>query len=480
MDIERETVALRRIARALIADPAAVDDLVQDTWLAALRRPPADGRPVRPWLARVLRNRAYDNRQTTRRSRAREAAADPPAEIPSGEQFQVSRQLLEEIAELPATDRELVMLRYWEGLTAAECAARLCRPSSTVRTQLQRAIARLRDRLDRWRGGRASWMAALMPLVRAPGPVPVGAGTIGAKTLTAGGVMAATVLWLAAANTQGCGVTSELAGTSAVDDPEPTPAKSKNVMAASSEGRTPTAARRADVGTRDKLPEPKGMHPKLAAARALRDVEEPLSECGDPDSPGATRLALAIRYYPDGRALFESVEFSDTHGLSAATLDCVRQTLLARELDMPPIEPFSDEPVVAGPRMDVRFDDQGRAELRGVSRGPAMHLFTATKRGEDLDEAVAACGPGTTQLQLTFEPDTGGLSVVEALPPWASTERGACVAAAVLATVRRGRPFEPQAEADRHMRCTFGIDRDEPGRYDCRRLGPDGRYVDVD
>ena len=49
---------LRRLARSLVGDGAAADDLVQETWVAALRRPPAEDRPVRPWLRRVLENAA--------------------------------------------------------------------------------------------------------------------------------------------------------------------------------------------------------------------------------------------------------------------------------------------------------------------------------------------------------------------------------------------------------------------------------------
>src|SRR5690606_23864875 len=57
MDIQSETLALRRLARALTADDATADDLVQDTWVAALRNPPGEDRPVRPWLSTVMRNR---------------------------------------------------------------------------------------------------------------------------------------------------------------------------------------------------------------------------------------------------------------------------------------------------------------------------------------------------------------------------------------------------------------------------------------
>ena len=45
---------VRRLALALVRDPAEADDLVQDTWLAAVRHAPE--RAPRSWLERVLRN----------------------------------------------------------------------------------------------------------------------------------------------------------------------------------------------------------------------------------------------------------------------------------------------------------------------------------------------------------------------------------------------------------------------------------------
>ena len=48
----------RRLAHSLVGEAAAADDLVQEAWRAALERPPALDRPVRPWLGRVLTNLA--------------------------------------------------------------------------------------------------------------------------------------------------------------------------------------------------------------------------------------------------------------------------------------------------------------------------------------------------------------------------------------------------------------------------------------
>jgi len=66
---------LRGLASALIADPAEVDDLVQDTWLAAVSHPPSADRPPRAWLARVITNLAHNRRRSTEHRIERERRA---------------------------------------------------------------------------------------------------------------------------------------------------------------------------------------------------------------------------------------------------------------------------------------------------------------------------------------------------------------------------------------------------------------------
>src|SRR5436305_12539391 len=72
---------LRRLATHLVGRQDA-GDLLQQTWLAALRSPPDRDRPVRPWLATVLRNFAARGRRDEGSRRARERAV-PPAPGPA-------------------------------------------------------------------------------------------------------------------------------------------------------------------------------------------------------------------------------------------------------------------------------------------------------------------------------------------------------------------------------------------------------------
>src|SRR5262245_25826962 len=68
---------LQGLAASLVRDPGTADDVVQDTWVAALTHPPAGERPLEPWLARVARNFAIRRRRDAAR-RAEHELADGP------------------------------------------------------------------------------------------------------------------------------------------------------------------------------------------------------------------------------------------------------------------------------------------------------------------------------------------------------------------------------------------------------------------
>ena len=47
---------VRALARSLVRDPGLADDIAQETWLAALRKPASGTGISRGWLASVVRN----------------------------------------------------------------------------------------------------------------------------------------------------------------------------------------------------------------------------------------------------------------------------------------------------------------------------------------------------------------------------------------------------------------------------------------
>ncbi|HEV8112764.1 MAG TPA: sigma-70 family RNA polymerase sigma factor [Planctomycetota bacterium] len=213
-ELSAQTRWLRALARTLVADGNLADDLVQDTWLAALRRPassPEEGAqrgPVRAWLATVLRRRVAERRRESASRAARERSSARREELPSTlemvERAAVQRDLVQAVLDLDEPYRTTILWRYFEELPPREIARRAGVPVATVYSRIARGIARLRERLDRARGGDGrSWAIALLPVLEAPGSGPAWIGALLVKTSTqiaiatacAAAVVAAIVLW---------------------------------------------------------------------------------------------------------------------------------------------------------------------------------------------------------------------------------------------------------------------------------------------
>jgi RNA polymerase sigma-70 factor (ECF subfamily) len=193
---------LRRLALSLVGDRAAADDLVQETWVAALRRPPDDARPLRPWLRRVLENAARfrwrgDTNRATREQRAAVAAVASGADAtPTSEELlerhQTQQLLARLVSELEEPYRSTILLRYAEGLEPSEIARRQGVPAGTVRWRVKEGLDRLRAMLDDAHAGdRRAWMLALGPLAS-----PRGASAPATGATTTSATTTSTTAWL--------------------------------------------------------------------------------------------------------------------------------------------------------------------------------------------------------------------------------------------------------------------------------------------
>jgi RNA polymerase sigma-70 factor (ECF subfamily) len=169
-----------KLAESLLSDPQSADDVAQETWLAALRRPPEEGRAPRPWLASVVRNFARERLRQDGGRRARERQSAKKDQLPPTdellEKLETQRVLAEAVRALTEPYRTTILLRYFEELSAAEIARRQGVPAATVRSRLQRGLAELRERLDGHFGGRSAWGLALGALLSREGAVGVGIG----------------------------------------------------------------------------------------------------------------------------------------------------------------------------------------------------------------------------------------------------------------------------------------------------------------
>jgi RNA polymerase sigma-70 factor (sigma-E family) len=141
---------LVRLAFGLTGDRWAAEDLAQATlaraYVAWRRVSRADDPDA--YLRRILVNAS--NRRFRRR-RVAEQPGDPPDTAVEGPAELVSDRaallaaLLAALRQLPPRQRAVVVLRYWEDLTDAQIAATLGCSPGTVRSQLSRALAKLRE-----------------------------------------------------------------------------------------------------------------------------------------------------------------------------------------------------------------------------------------------------------------------------------------------------------------------------------------------
>ena len=122
-----------------------VEDLVQEVFLTVFRRLPMlrDPAAFPGWLAMIARNRATDH---LRRASPTE---ELPEDLPAGDAAEAeARAILRIVRSLPEAYRETLILRLVEGMTGPEIAARTGLTPGSVRVNLHRGMARLREALD--------------------------------------------------------------------------------------------------------------------------------------------------------------------------------------------------------------------------------------------------------------------------------------------------------------------------------------------
>ena len=183
---------VRRLAAGLVSDVVSADDIVQDAWTAALERPPARSTNIEGWFVTVVRNAARQvGRSEGRRKRREEAASRPEAQASTAELAAMQRDVLDHVLTLDEPFQSTVLARFFDELTPSEIAARDGVPLKTVHSRLQRAFEKLRSKLDREYGDRASWCAAFLPLVRGISP---------ATKAATGSVLVGTGAWIMSVN----------------------------------------------------------------------------------------------------------------------------------------------------------------------------------------------------------------------------------------------------------------------------------------
>jgi RNA polymerase sigma-70 factor (ECF subfamily) len=159
----RDLAWVKDLARRLLGDPEQADDVAHDAWLAARTRPPAQVEGgMRAWMATVVHHGVQRLRRSDRRRRTREAAVAAAAATTSAvdvvERGALCRELTAVVMDLDEPFRTAILLRYLDGLSTAEVAARQGVSPVALRKRLSRALQLLRERLDvAHAGGFAAW-----------------------------------------------------------------------------------------------------------------------------------------------------------------------------------------------------------------------------------------------------------------------------------------------------------------------------------
>jgi len=141
---------IRNLVRYLVRGDAMVDDIAQEALIAILRGLPSyrgDGR-FESWADRIVARTAF---ATIRRVRGRAETAreldERRGDDVGAEEYTLRREVVAALEELPAEQREALVLHFATGMTVPEIAELTGAPHETVRSRLRLGKAALRTAL---------------------------------------------------------------------------------------------------------------------------------------------------------------------------------------------------------------------------------------------------------------------------------------------------------------------------------------------
>ncbi|MEQ8236406.1 MAG: sigma-70 family RNA polymerase sigma factor [Syntrophomonadaceae bacterium] len=143
--IEKYADMVRRICFLYLKDKAEVEDVFQDVFLQYFLHIETfrDEQHHKAWLCRVTFNKCKDMNKSIWRRRA---VSIENLEIPFENPEQ--GELVTAVLQLPLNYRQIIYLHYYEGWTIPEIAEIMQQNVNTVYTQLRRAKARLKHKVE--------------------------------------------------------------------------------------------------------------------------------------------------------------------------------------------------------------------------------------------------------------------------------------------------------------------------------------------
>ena len=156
---DAHAAAVHRVAVAVLGEPAAAQDVVQDVFVELWSHPDRyqpSLAPLHHYLTLCARHRAVDLLRSEQRRSGREGRharlvpeqrpAPPAEQVAEAETRSAVRHAVDV---LPPAQREVVQLAYFDGLSYREVARVLQIPEGTAKSRLRLALARLESVLDR-------------------------------------------------------------------------------------------------------------------------------------------------------------------------------------------------------------------------------------------------------------------------------------------------------------------------------------------
>lgn len=156
---DRYATVLYSLALKILSDNGPAQDVVHEAFLTAWRKAALYNKTrgnVATWLIVLCRNLAIDQYRTKMRLASRRVAFETASEYLTSAEDDPAlaaiaadevRLLREALAKLPAEQKQVLEMAYFQGMSQVEIAAAIKAPLGTIKTRTRQALMKLRDAL---------------------------------------------------------------------------------------------------------------------------------------------------------------------------------------------------------------------------------------------------------------------------------------------------------------------------------------------
>lgn len=142
------------LCSSLLHDSHLAQDVVQETFIRAYQKMDTlrdkSERSERAWLTRIAVNLCRDQQRSKWFRLVIKKETLPPLSELGSDASENARLLYEQVCSLPRVYREVILLRYYQDMSAIEIAAALGQNATTIYRRLEKARQILKRNLERW------------------------------------------------------------------------------------------------------------------------------------------------------------------------------------------------------------------------------------------------------------------------------------------------------------------------------------------